>query len=80
MIDRPEWPPRFDEWNRSSQVAYVELRWDRLELLRAIGRRAGIDSLVERPMEPTTARINKEELAALALFVGIHYSEHRHKV
>lgn len=71
-----EWPPYFDEWPRQDQVAYLKMRYQRDELIQEIGRRAGIDSMATDDRDPSTARLSKDELAELALFVGAHLNSY----
>lgn len=67
-----EWPPQFDRWPRESQVAYLTFMHRRPELVKIIGELAGIDSIAERDIDPNNARLDKDELAAVALELGIY--------
>lgn len=66
------WPPEFERWPRDSQIAYLRVRFKRPELIEAIGELADIQSIQKREIDPDNARLSKDELAGVALALGIY--------
>jgi hypothetical protein len=67
LHDPEEWPPYFSDWPLADKVAFVTLRYKRPELLDAVAERADIQSVLDRELDTSNARLDKDELAELTL-------------